>query len=251
MTTTEDPESLVNRIIAELEARPEVKPMLLRALLTDEFLLLPAKVDRLMDDVSELKGDVSELKAGQARLEGDVSELKAGQARLEERQSRLEAGQARLERGQQRMGGELSNLTGSQYQRHVAEIGYRLVRRKLGIQDAHLLDTDSAPGRRMIIDISDAAEAAGRITVAESDEVILSDVILTGVDETSQPVQVLLEVSLTVQQHDIERAEARARILEKASGIRTLAGVVGETIPEEERTRAQGRGVTCFTVKSG
>ena len=251
MTTTEDPESLVNRIIAELEARPEVKPMLLRALLTDEFLLLPAKVDRLMDDVSELKGDVSELKAGQARLEGDVSELKAGQARLEERQSRLEAGQARLERGQQRMGGELSNLTGSQYQRHVAEIGYRLVRRELGIQDAHLLDTDSAPGRRMIIDISDAAEAAGRITVAESDEVILSDVILTGVDETSQPVQVLLEVSLTVQQHDIERAEARARILEKASGIRTLAGVVGETIPEEERTRAQGRGVTCFTVKSG
>ena len=258
MTTTEDPESLVNRIIAELEARPEVKPMLLRALLTDEFLLLPVKVDRLMDDVSELKGDVSELKAGQARLEerqdrleGDVSELKAGQARLEERQDRLEAGQARLERGQQRMGGQLSNLTGSQYQRHVAEIGYRLVRRELGIQDAHLLEADSAPGKRMIIDISDAAEAVGRITVAESDEVILSDVILTGVDEASQPVQVLLEVSLTVQQHDIERAETRARILEKATGIRTLAGVVGETIPEEERTRAQGHGVACFTVKSG
>ena len=237
MTITEGPESLVNRIIAELEARPEVKPVLLRALLTDEFLLLPAKVDRLMDDVSELKGD--------------VSELKTGQARLEERQDRLEAGQARLERGQQRMGGQLSNLTGSQYQRHVAEIGYRLVRRELGIQDAHLLDADSAPGKRMIIDISDAAEAAGRITVAESDEVILSDVILTGVDEANQPVQVLLEVSLTVQQHDIERAEARARILEKATGIRTLAGVVGENIPEEERTRAQGRGVACFTVKSG
>ena len=240
MTTTEDTGSLVNRIIAELEARPEVKPALLRALLTDEFLLLPSKVDRLMDLIPAVE-----------TLQQDVSELKEGQARLEERQSGLEAGQARLERGQQRMGGELSNLTGSQYQRHVAEIGYRLVRRELGIQDAHLLDADSAPGRRMIIDISDAAEAAGRITVAESDEVILSDVILTGVDETSQPVQVLLEVSLTVQQHDIERAEARARILEKASGIRTLAGVVGETIPEEERTRAQGRGVTCFTVKSG
>ena len=49
MTATEDPESLVNRIIAEVEARPEVKPALLRALLTDEFLLLPSKVDRLMD----------------------------------------------------------------------------------------------------------------------------------------------------------------------------------------------------------
>ena len=47
MTTIEDPESLVNRIISELESRPEVRPALLRALLTDEFLLLPAKVDRL------------------------------------------------------------------------------------------------------------------------------------------------------------------------------------------------------------
>lgn len=149
------------------------------------------------------------------------------------------------------MGGQLSNLTGSQYQRHVAEIGHRLVRREWGIQDAHLLEADSAPGKRMIIDITDAAEAAGRITVAESDEVILSDVIVVGVDEAGQPVQVLLEVSLTVQQSDTERAQARARILEKATGIRTLAGVVGETIPEEERTRAHGRGVTCFTVKSG
>lgn len=72
MTTIEDPESLVNRIIAELEARPEVKPALLRALLTDEFLLLPAKVDRLMElipAVEKLQEDVSELKAGLVRLE--------------------------------------------------------------------------------------------------------------------------------------------------------------------------------------
>ena len=237
MTTTEDPESLVNRIIAELEARPEVKPALLRALLTDEFLLLPAKVDRLMDDVSELKGD--------------VSELKSGQARLEERQGRLEEGQARLETGQQRMSGELSNLTGSQYQRHVTEIGKRLVRREMGVHDARLLHADLAFGERMAIQISDDAEAEGRITAHEADEVILSDIIFAGLDETNQQVQVVLEVSMTVQRHDIERAESRARILEKATGIRTLAGVVGENVPEEERTRARGHGVACVTVKSG
>ena len=223
MTTIEDPESLVDRIIAELEARPEVKPALLRALLTDEFLLLPAKVDRLMElipTVEKLQQDVSELKAGQARLEerqdrleagqarleGDVSELKAGQARLEERQDRLEAGQARLEAGQRRMSGQLSNLTGSQYQRHVTEIGERLVRREMGVHDARLLHADLAFGERMAIQISDDAEAEGRITADESDELILSDIIFAGLDETSQPVQVLLEVSLTVQQHDIERA---------------------------------------------
>ena len=282
MTTTEDTESLVDRIIAELEARPEAKPALLRALLTDEFLMLPSKVDRLMDliptvekleqdvselkegqarleqDVSELKEgqarleqDVSELKEGQARLEQDVSELKEGQARLEERQDRLEAGQARLERGQQRMGGELSKLSGSQYQRHVTEIGKRLLRREMGVQDPRILHADLAFGERMAERIGDEAEAEGRITAAENDDLLRSDAILGGVDEAGQPVQVLLEVSLTVQQHDIERAEARARILEKANGIRTLAAVVGENIPEEERKRAQGRGVACITVPSG
>ena len=226
MTATEDSESLVNRIIAELEARPEVKPALLRALLTDEFLLLPAKVDRLMELVPAVE-----------KLPQDVSELKGGQGRLEA--------------GQQRMSGELSNLTGSQYQRHITEIGGRLVRRELGVYGARLLHADLVFGERMATQIANDAATEGRITDDEADELVLSDVIFAGLDETSQQVQVLLEVSMTVQQHDTERAEARARILEKATGIRTLSGVVGENIPEEERTRAQGRGVACLTVKSG
>jgi hypothetical protein len=233
MTATEDPESLVNRIIAEVEARPEVKPALLRALLTDEFLLLPSKVDRLMDLVPAVE-----------TLTQDVSELKEGQARLEE-------GQARLNVGQQRMGGELSSLSGSQYQRHVTEIGKRLVRREMGVHDPRLLHGDLTFGKREAERIGDEAEAKGLITEDENDELLLSDVILVGMDEVGQPVQALLEVSLTVQKNDIERAETRARILEKATGIRTLAGVVGETVPEEERNRAQERGVTCFTVQSG
>ena len=51
MTTQEGvpPDSLVARMIGELNANPEARTLLLRALLTDDFLLLPAKVDRLMD----------------------------------------------------------------------------------------------------------------------------------------------------------------------------------------------------------
>ena len=282
MTTTEDTGSLVNRIIAELEARPEVKPALLRALLTDEFLLLPSKVDRLMDlipAVETLQQDVSELKEGQARLEKRQDRLEEGQARLEEGQARLEDGQARLEKrqarleegqarleerqdrmeqdlselkiGQQRMGGELSNLSGSQFQRHVTEIGRRLVRRNMGFQNVRLLHGDITFGQRMADDIAEEAENAGRITMDEGDALVMADIIFIAEDEAGQPVQVLLEISLTVQQHDIERAETRAGILERATGIRTLAGVVGESIPEEERTRAQGRGVACMATPSG
>ena len=149
------------------------------------------------------------------------------------------------------MGGELSNLSGSQFQRHVTEIGRRLVRRNMGFENVCLLHGDITFGQRMADDIAEEAENAGRITMDEGDALVMADIIFIADDEAGQPVQVLLEVSLTVQQRDIERAEARARILEKATGIRTLAGVVGESVPEEERTQAQGRGVAWMTVPSG
>jgi len=147
--------------------------------------------------------------------------------------------------------GVLNSLGEAEYQQHVREISHRLVRLAMGVHDSRILHADFEFGMRMATKIGGDAEAEGRVTPDESDDLILSDIILAGLDETNQQVQVLLEVSLTVQQHDIERSEARARILEKATGIRTLVGVVGENIPEEERTRAQGRGVACFTVKSG
>ena len=55
-----DPKSLVARIIAELEANPEAQRMLLRALLTNEFLGIPARLDAIEKDIAELKVDVNQ-----------------------------------------------------------------------------------------------------------------------------------------------------------------------------------------------
>ena len=57
------PESLVARIIAELQTNPEAQRMLLRAMLTNEFLGMPARLDRIERDVAEIYGDVAALKA--------------------------------------------------------------------------------------------------------------------------------------------------------------------------------------------
>ena len=83
MTTQEGvpPDSLVARMIQELNANPEARTLLLRALLTDDFLLLPAKVDRLMElppKVDQLQKDVSklmELPPKVDQLQEDVSKL--------------------------------------------------------------------------------------------------------------------------------------------------------------------------------
>ena len=83
MTTQEGmpPDSLVARMIGELNANPEARTLLLRALLTDDFLLLPAKVDRLMElpaKVDKLQEDVSmlmELPAKVDRLHEEVRQI--------------------------------------------------------------------------------------------------------------------------------------------------------------------------------
>ena len=64
-----DAESLVARMVAELQANPEAQRLMLRVLLTNEFLGMPARLDRIEKDVAELKTKVTS-------LEHDVAELK-------------------------------------------------------------------------------------------------------------------------------------------------------------------------------
>ena len=60
MTTQSEltPESLTARIIAELQEYPEARALLLRALLTDEFLGVPARLVRVEESVDEIQGSV-------------------------------------------------------------------------------------------------------------------------------------------------------------------------------------------------
>ena len=65
-----DPASLVARIVAELQANPEAQRILLRTLLTNEFLGVPVRLDRIEKDIIELKADVAQLKTDMGQLKG-------------------------------------------------------------------------------------------------------------------------------------------------------------------------------------
>ncbi len=77
-----DPELLVSRIIAELRANPEAQRLLLRALLTNEFLGMPARLQSIERDIVELKADVAELKTTTAKLEARTARLETTTAKL-------------------------------------------------------------------------------------------------------------------------------------------------------------------------
>ena len=59
-------------MIAELQANPEAQRLMLRALLTNEFLGMPARLDRIERDVAEIKTGAASLKTRMTNLENKM-----------------------------------------------------------------------------------------------------------------------------------------------------------------------------------
>lgn len=177
-------------ILNALERDPALRDALRRHILTDELLQMPVRLERVEVDVKTLKEDVSVLKE-------DVSVLKEGQSRLESQISK--------------MSGDLSRMMGDDYESHVATYAHRFLRRNLGIS-ATLFSCQRT--RSPLTRLLDEAEAQGRISARETDELDRADLILATEGPTDY---ILAEVSLTIQQDDIDRAAHRAVLLAKAT----------------------------------
>ena len=115
MTTTATPvqtdsETLVNRIIAELRADPAAQDMLLKALLTGEFLGIPVRLEGIEDTLRSIQASIGAIETRLDRLEEGQQRTEEGQRRLEEGQHRTEERLDRLEAGQQRTEERLDRL---------------------------------------------------------------------------------------------------------------------------------------------
>ena len=225
MTTIND----ITDLVRILEQQPQWADALRSILLSPALLELPEKFAEFVAATNEnfavvnrrlenLEAGQEELKAGQEELKADVEELKIGYAELK-------AGQERLENRVNQLSGDVSRLKGTDYEGHAARMARRLVRRHLNVSNARLLSH-----RRNIEEISAIANdalARGLITDEEAEELELADLIVLGQDENAEPVYVAVEVSVTIQTHDTERAELRAGILARATGVRAIPAAIG------------------------
>ena len=111
-----------------------------------------------------------------------------------------------------RIGGDVSNLKGDDYESFVAAYIHRYLRRELNI---HATVFSTRKNMQPLIALLDEAEEQGKITREETDKLNEADIVLRvkGKDE-----YILGEISLTIQQHDIQRASEWAAILAKATG---------------------------------
>ncbi|MCE7986752.1 MAG: hypothetical protein DYG89_36725 [Caldilinea sp. CFX5] len=249
--------------VAEAQQRTEAR----MGQLTEAQQRTEARMGQLTEAQQRTEARMGQLTEAQQRTEARMGQLTEAQQRTEARmgqlaeaQQRTEARMGQLTEAQQRAEHELAQLASS-----VTELtnSVRVMQPRLAKADGQLLEqryierASSYFGRwlrqievlwpgRLNRTLEEALD--NKLTPDEKDEVLRLDAILrgkaalpTGADE----VYVALEVSVTVNQYDVERAANRAALLRRL-GVRVVPVVAGEAIEAEAITAAQSSAVAIL-----
>ena len=241
MTTINNMEDLL-RI---LEERPEWRAAARGLIVGEELAQLPGQVTKLEESLAAfIQATDRNFQLVHQRLE----RLEGGQARLESDFAGLKEGQARLVEGQTRMSDQLGILVGCNFEGRASRLAPRHVRRILGLSGTEVVYSFEGNKTAEFNGLLDSAVEAGAITEDEADELRLTDLVLAGQDQQGQRTYVVLEVSITAQQQDADRALDRAGILEKATGLRALPAVMAATGDEDALRPIDFRGVPLLVA---
>ena len=230
MTTAQtqlDPKSYVARVIAELEANPEARTLLLRALLTDEFLDMPTRLERVEKTQAEHGELLSSLVAGQR-------ELTAGQRATDSRVSNLER--------------DVSVLKGDSLEWKLFKRIRPLVSQMMSLRRSRIMLSGIVEAKPEIeIPLMEAVEN-GVITASQEMRVLVTDFVMRSVrNEDGSQFWIAVEVSNNIAQKDIERvkesADALGAVFGDAVGI-----VAGYRIHPSDQRRADDSGVRILLV---
>lgn len=244
-------DSVVARIVAELEHNPDARTLLLRTLLTDDLLELPARVDRIEERLLALIEQVAE----NGRLIAENSRLIAENGRQIAENSRLIAENGRqIDALTQKVGtmdGKLGNLTGEFAERKVhANIHSVLAQhlqaplRSRKILKNVYIDVDQSLREA----IQDAAED-GLIDDAARIGAFATDIIVgCGRRGERENIYLVGEISRTINNDDITRAYERARTISVATGSETVAAAIGGFVAPPQTRLAEELGVRVFIV---
>ena len=220
MTTAQsqlDPKSYVARIIEELEANPEARVLLLRALLTDEFLEMPARLEKTQAEHGEL---LSSLAEGQRATDGRISNLER----------------------------DVSVLKGDSLEWKLFKRIRPLVSQMMDLRRSRIMLSGIVEAKPEIETPLMEAVANGVITEPQELRALVTDFVIRAERNADRSVVwVGVEVSKNIGQRDIERAKESADALGAVFGD-AIGVVAGYRIHPRDQERADENGVRILLV---
>jgi chromosome segregation ATPase len=253
-----------SKFLKALKEDPEFAADVRALLLSEDLLNLPPKFDRMEKKIDRIEYKVDKLEERTSRIEERQARSEERQVRLEERQARLEEKQDRLEKKVDKLEEDVFGLkqdVGTLKQDvDILKKDVDTLKRDVDTlkKDVGILKKDVAylkgsdrerwyrdkahavfgrlvlkgkPFEEKAAEILWDAYKRGQISKEERDEVLSSDLLWSG-ERDGKFVVLVVEVSFTISQEDVERAKKRAEILRKL-GILAIPVVGGVELGKE------------------
>ena len=209
-----------------------------------------ARLDRIEADVAEAKTDIKELKSDMAEAKADIKELKSDMAEAKTDIKELKTTVSSLVTTTNRLDSKVGQLLGADAERKVhANIHGFLRRHDRSLHHIGILKSINHSFDEALLEEIAEAFAAGLITEQEEDSVQLLDLIVRARSRGSnQAIYHVIEVSVVVDEHDVQRAVDRADILSRATNTKTVPVTVGGVVIPAAATLAETHGVVTITT---
>lgn len=242
MTTITDIADFVRIINEQPEWNDTIRGILLGRELLElpqrfaEFVRVTEENNRLVAErLSRLESDVAELKTDMADVKADLSEMRDWRGQTTLRLDRIE--------------GRLGNLEGAELERRVHSDIANIASRWLGLNRVRIMQSRIVARSPEFQDIIDDAEEQNLITYEQGDHLERTDIIVSARRRSDrEPVHLAIEVSRTIGDHDIARANDRAQSLSAIFDTPAISVVVGGNISQPQQELADSFGVRAIIL---
>ena len=268
MTTTATPvqtdsETLVNRIIAELRADPAAQDMLLKALLTGEFLGIPVRLEGIEETLRSIQASIGAIETRLDRLEAGQQRLEDRQQRTEERLDRLEttvdridntvnrldATVTRLDTTVHRLDNTVGDLSGKSYEASLNTRIDTILSQHLELRRPQII---RSAGQRLTPELYTQLEDAveqNLISERQRTRITETDIIIRAQRKSDRAwIWIAVEASVSIHRDDIDRALQSADALAAVFAEPALPVAVGQRIAPPETQHAQAAAVHTTIV---
>ncbi len=222
----------LDALIRAVRSNPEARDTLRRELLTEELLGLPglvaqltARMDQLAQRVDQLGVRMDQLAQRVDQLGARMDQLTGGMEKLTASQAESEKWLVRVAKQAERADGRVGDLWGKQYEAWA-------LRTPFHVEDAIGAD----PGTVRPLSAADLEALVNPAVIAgalpREERAALGDangIFVWDRGAGAAPVYCVVEISATVDAHDVERAAQRAAWLAK-TGVATRPVVVGDVV---------------------